>query len=202
MFNAVLEIPALPPRTIVFDPPLSDEEFEKLCAKTEFAFLERTKEGTIQMNAPAGGSTSRGNAEITRQLTNWWIQHEQGGVFDSSGGFFLPDGSMLNPDAAFATAEQMKVLTRDDLDHFLHFAPAFIIELRSRTDRMAIAQRKMESWIANGVLLAWLVDPYEKSVHVYQREAEPRVESGATVVGFGPVKGFVLDLERVWRCYE
>jgi Uma2 family endonuclease len=201
MATAILEIPALPARSIVFNPPLSDEEFERLCTKTEFAFLERTKEGTILMNAPAGGSTSRGNAEITRQLTNWWIQHELGGVFDSSGGFFLPDGSMLNPDAAYATADQMKALTGDDMDHFPRFAPAFVIELRSRTDRLSVVERKVEAWIANGVRLAWLIDPYDKSVHVYEHGEGPRVESGGRVVGSGPIEGFVLDLERVWRCY-
>jgi Uma2 family endonuclease len=76
--SATLESPVLPPRSIVLDPPLSDEEFERLCDQTSLAFLERTKEGTIRMNAPAGGTTSSGNAEITRQLSNWWIQHAQG----------------------------------------------------------------------------------------------------------------------------
>jgi Uma2 family endonuclease len=111
--NAFLEIPALPPRTIALDPPLSDEEFERLSEKCGFAFLERSKEGTIIVNAPAGGMTSDGNSEINRQFRNWWTLHKQGRVFDSSGGFFLPDGSVLNPDAAYATAEQLQSLSRE-----------------------------------------------------------------------------------------
>ena len=104
--HTILEMPRLP-STVVLDPPLTDEEFEKLCAANDFARLERTKEGKIVVNAPAGGDTSSGNNEIGAQLRDWWKQHPQGRVFDSSGGFFLPDGSMLNPDAAYATAEQM-----------------------------------------------------------------------------------------------
>jgi Uma2 family endonuclease len=200
--HAILEIPVLPPRSIVLDPPLSDEEFERLSATSECAFLERNKEGTIIVNAPAGGMTSDGNAEITRQLRNWWIQHRQGRVFDSSGGFFLPDGSVLNPDGAYATAEQLQGLTRDELAHFLHLAPAFIIELRSESDRLAAAQEKMEAWIANGVQLAWLIDPYPRQVHTYQPGVAPRIESENRVAGSGPVEGFVLDLEEVWRCFE
>ena len=200
--SAFLEIPALPPRSIVLHPPLSDEEFERLCESCEFGSVERTKEGTIIVNAPAGGMTSDGNSEINRQLRNWWIQHRRGRVYDSCAGFFLPDGSSLNPDAAYVTAEQLTGLKRDDLAHFLRLAPAFVIELLSLSDSPVEAAKKMEAWIANGVELGWLVDPYAKVVHIYEPDAAPRIQTGIRVAGSGPVKGFVLDLEEVWRCYE
>src|SRR5271165_5923192 len=111
--STILEIPKLP-STVVLDPPLTDEEFEKLCAANDFVQLERTKEGKIVVNAPAGGDTSSSNSEITAQLRDWWKQHSKGRVFDSSAGFFLPDGSVLNPDASYATAEQMHGLTKED----------------------------------------------------------------------------------------
>lgn len=200
--NAFIEIPALPPRTIALNPPLSDEEFERLSEKCDFAFLERSKEGTIIVNAPAGSMTSDGNSEINRQFRNWWIRHRRGRVFDSSGGFFLPDSSVLNPDAAYATAEQLRGLTRAELARFLRLTPAFVIELRSESDRLAAVQEKMQSWIANGAELAWLIDPVAKQVHVYQPGAATRIETAGQVAGSGPVEGFILDLEEVWRCYE
>jgi len=200
--NTYLEIPALPPRSIVLTPPLTDEEFERMCEQTKLGSLERTKEGTITVNAPAGGMTSSGNIEISRQLANWWIRHRRGRVFDSSGGFFLPDGSMLSPDAAYVTAAQLKGLTRKDLARLPRLAPAFIVELRSDSDRLRKVAEKMETWIANGVVLGWLIDPEAKQVHIYAQGYETRVESGPSVAGSGPVDGFVLDLEEVWRCYE
>jgi len=202
MVTTTLEIPALPSRSIVLNPPLTDEEFERQCAKSESVLLERTKEGTILVNPPAGSSTSSGNNEISRQLGNWWIQHRRGRVFDSSAGFFLPDGSMLNPDAAYATAKQLQGLTREDHAHFLHLAPAFVIEMRSQSDRLANLAAKMETWMANRVQVAWLIDPSAKQVHVYEPGVTPRVEAGGSVAGSGPVEGFVLDLEEVWRCFE
>lgn len=146
--------------------------------------------------------TSDGNSEITRQLRNWWIQDRRGRVFDSSGGFFLPDGSMLNPDAAYVTEEQLKGLTREDRAHFLRLAPAFVIELLSLSDSLAETARKMDAWISNGVQLGWLVDPYANAVHIYEPGVVPRIETGKSVAGSGPVDGFVLDLEEIWRCYE
>jgi len=106
------------------------------------------------------------------------------------------------PDASYITAEQLKGLTREDRAHFLRMAPAFVIELRSQSDRLAAVQQKMESWIANGVKLGWLVDPYAKEVHIYTQGVAPRIEAGGQVAGSGPVEGFVLELEEVWRCYE
>lgn len=203
MFTPVIEIPAEIPRSIVLEPPLSDDEFEKLCASCDFGSLERTKEGKIRMNAPAGGSTSSGNAEITRQLSNWWIRARQGRVFDSSAGFFLPDSSVLSPDAASATAGQLEGLSREKLARFLRLAPAFVVELLSPSDSLVQTGTKMEAWMANGVQLGWLIDPYAKTVHIYEPgAATPHIETGPQVAGTGPVVGFVLDLEEIWRCYE
>ena len=80
--STFLEIPALSPRSIALHPPLSDEEFERLCESCEFGSVERTKEGTIIVNPPAGGMTCDGNREITTQLSLWWKNHRRGRVFD------------------------------------------------------------------------------------------------------------------------
>lgn len=198
----LLEIPATPPCSIELHPPLSDEEFEKLCARSEVLQLERTKEGTIRVNAPVGMTTGDGNSEINRQLRNWWTQHRRGRVVDSNAGFFLPDGSMLSPDAAYIREEQLQGLTRKELARFLRLAPAFIIELRSESDRLPAVQRKMDDWMANGVEVSWLIDPHTRQVHIYDAGAATRVETGASVSGTGPVAGFILDLAEVWRCYD
>jgi Uma2 family endonuclease len=60
----------------------------------------------------------------------------------------------------------------------------------------------MERWIENGVTLGWLIDPYRKKVYVYVPGSEAAIESGNAVRGQGPVEGFTLDLDEVWRCYE
>ena len=199
--STILEIPKLP-STVVLDPPLTDEEFEKLCAANDFVQLERTKEGAIIVNPPAGGDTSSSNIEIGAQLRDWWKQHRQGRVFDSNGGFFLPDGSSLSPDAAYATAEQMRGLTKEDRKHFLRLTPAFVIELLSASDSLPQAKRKMESWIANGAKLGWLIDPYSRNVMVYEPRQPVHMETGDKVAGTGPVAGFILDLADVWSLYE
>jgi Uma2 family endonuclease len=60
----------------------------------------------------------------------------------------------------------------------------------------------MEHWIANGVKLGWLIDPYRKQVSIYGPGGEVGIFSGKILKGHGPVKGFNLDLARIWRYYE
>ena len=198
----LLPIGAETPRSLVLDPPLTDPEFEALCAANDLIFFERTREGEILMHSPTGGFTSDGNAEIVTQLRLWWKAHRRGRVFDASGGFFLPDSSMLNPDAAYVLPDKLKGLTKSDLTGFPRLCPDFVIELLSTSDSLSKAQQKMERWIENGVSLGWLIDPYEKKVHVYEIGAETAVVTGKSLHGRGPVEGFTLDLGELWRCYE
>ena len=58
---------------------------------------------------------------------------------------------------------------------FAVFAPQFVIEVRSPDDRLARLRDKMQRYIAAGVLLAWLIDPFERTVTIYRPDREPEV---------------------------
>jgi Uma2 family endonuclease len=190
------------PRVLVLDPPVSDAEFEALCRDNDNVRFERTKEGAIRMNPPAGGWTSDGNAEIVYQLRSWWTDHERGRVFDSSGGFRLPDGSTLSPDASYLSVERLKLLPKGALRSFPKVCPDFVIELLSESDTLEATKSKMLDWMANEAQLGWLIDPYERRVFIYRPGKTPECVQGMQVAGEGPVEGFVLNLARVWKCYQ
>jgi Uma2 family endonuclease len=200
--NTVLSIEAELPRSLVLDPPLTDAEFEALCAANDLVHFERSREGEILMHPPAGGFTSEGNAEIVSQLRSWWKTHRRGRVFDSSGTFFLSDSSILSPDASYVLPQKLNGLTKDDLTGFPRLCPDFVVKLLSISDSIPKAQQKMERWIENGATLGWLIDPYTKKVYIYEPGAGASAESGNAVHGKGPVEGFTLDLDVLWWCYE
>ncbi len=190
------------PRVLVLDPPMSDAEFEALCRENDNVQFERTKEGAIRMNPPAGGWTSSGNQEIAAQLNLWWKTHKRGRCFDSSGGFRLPDGSTLSPDASYLSEDRLRQLPKGELRGFPHVCPDFVIELLSESDTLATTQSKMADWIANGAQLGWLIDPYNRQIFVYRREGAPEHFTGERIAGEGPVQGFILNLPDVWNCYQ
>ena len=173
-----------------------------LCFTADNVQWERTRDGVIHMHSPTGGFTGRGNAEITYQLRKWWHTHRRGEVFDSNTGFFLPDSSMLSPDAAYVGPAKLEGLTAEDYHHFLRLCPDFVIELRSHSDSLSQVQRKMERWMENGAALGWLVNPDTRTVYCYQPDSRESAYAGKFLPGTGPVEGFVLDLEELWRCYE
>jgi Uma2 family endonuclease len=191
------------PRTLVIDPPLSDAELEAFCLKNDGVQVERTSEGVLRMNPPTGRETTRTNSEINFLLFAWWRKQKRGEVVaDSSGGFYLPDGSMLSPDGAYLLPKTLARMGKEKCTGFYPVCPDFVVELLSKSDSLAEIQDKMQRWIANGVQLGWLIDPYRKQVLIYRPEAEPTVFTGKTLKGVGPVKGFHLDLPGIWHYYE
>lgn len=199
--NAFLRLPVVPPCTFVLDPPVSDGEFQTLSEQCEFAIVERARDGKIVVSDLSGADTSSASGEIGFQFASWCKLHGRGHALAHCG-YFLPDGSCLSPDCSYVANERINALTREERNHFLRFAPEFAIELRTQSETLKDLMQKMESWVANGVKLGWLVDPYARQVHVYTQGSSPRIESGDQIAGSGPVEGFVLDLNEVWSCYE
>jgi Uma2 family endonuclease len=122
-------------------------------------------------------------------------------MYDSSAGFYLPDGSILSPDAAYVLPEKLKGFNKTELAGFPHVCPDFVIELLSESDSLAKTRQNMERWIGNGSMLGWLIDPNAQCVYVYEPGIKASTVSGSPVRGSGPVEGFTLDVNEVWRCY-
>jgi Uma2 family endonuclease len=85
------------------------------------------------------------------------------------------------------------------IERYWHLCPDFIIEVRSKTDRLRNLREKMGEWIANGAGVAWMIDPENRTVEIYRPNADAETMTNPNSVnGEGPVAGFVLDLPPVW----
>ena len=142
---------------------MTDEELMRFCEENEIARVERDVDGEILVMSAASSRTGRKNAYVSQMLANWADQHG-GYSFDSSTGFTLPDGSMRMPDASWVQAEIWDALSEEDKDRFSPICPTFVIEIRSKTDRLKTLESKMGMWLANGAQVAWLIDPERKVV--------------------------------------
>ncbi len=196
--NLALEGVELPIR-LRLERPLTDLELMRFCTMNEMVRVERDANGELILMSATGLEGSSWNSELITELVVWARQDGRGKVFDSNGGFTLPDGSMRAPDAAWVSWRRWNAVPRDEQKRFGRVSPDFVIELRSESDRLPMLQEKMRLWIANGVELAWLIDPQRKVVEVYRSGEEPEVHEQPTLVqGSGPVAGFELVLERIW----
>lgn len=178
---------------------LSNAELFELCQLNRELRIERTAHGELVIMSPTGGETSARNFNLVRQLANWAEQDGSGQGFDSSGGFVLPNGAMRSPDAAWVPIQRLRPLSSEQRKAFLPLCPDFVIELRSSSDRLQDCQAKLAEYVQQGVRLGWLVDPLERSVHIY-RPGQPVevLEDPASVSGDPELPGFVLELSKVW----
>ena len=84
-------------------------------------------------------------------------------------------------------------------ERFARIAPDFVIELRSKSDRLRNLQKKMKEYAANGVRLGWLIDPYQKKVHVYRQNGEIEIlENPARISGEDILLDFELNFSEIW----
>jgi Uma2 family endonuclease len=180
-------------------PPMTDQQFADFCAEHPDLFFEMTATGEIIVMPPTFSLTSIRNREITSQLDRWASQDCRGLVGESSGGFVLPSGARRSPDASWIAKDAIRQLDQKSLQGYWHLCPAFVIELRSHSDRLAVLRAKMQEYIANGAQLGWLIDADARTVEVYWPDRQSESLVGVdSVAGEGPVEGFVLDLRTVW----
>lgn len=187
-YNLELEYPALD--------NMSDDEFFDFCAQNKNIRIERDEDKQILIMALAGNDSSAKNSELVYELVRWNKKHKKGIVFDSSAGFYLPDTSMRNPDAAWVSNEKWNQIEKEERKKFAYLVPDFIVELMSPSDRLKPARAKMEKWIKNGVLLAWLIDPENEVVYIYKTSGTIEQVNGfdKKLSGEDVLPGFELDL--------
>ena len=179
---------------------LTDNQLFELCVANRELRIERTAEGDLIIMPPTGGETSWRNSKINIALGNWAIEDNTGVVFDSSGGFVLPNGAMRSPDAAWVRRSRLEKLTPEQKRKFIPLCPDFVVEIRSPTDSLRVLQAKMQEYITNGAVLGWLIDPIAQRVFIYrpgtpvETQAQP-----ATITGDPVLPGFVFDVARVWK---
>jgi len=179
--------------------PMTDQELLRFCEANEGLRVERAADGEILVMTPSGNRTGRKNAYVIQRLGagRRWMA---GATPSIRMGFTLPDGLMRMPDAAWVDAARWDALTEEEKDGFSPICPEFVIELRSKTDRLSDLEAKMEMWIANGAQLAWLIDPERNVVAIYRPgQAVELLEQPSVMRGDGPVKGFELGMARIWQ---
>jgi Uma2 family endonuclease len=180
--------------------PMTQEQFFELCQQNRDLRLERTSQGELVIMAPSGGGSGKRNLSVGAHLYNWSESDGTGEAYDSSTGIILPNGAIRSPDASWILKTRLATLTAEQREKFIPLCPDFIAELMSPTDSLKEAQGKMDEYITNGARLGWLFVPKKKQVHVYRPDQPPQVlDDPQTINGDPELRGFVLDLEPVWR---
>ena len=178
---------------------VSDDQFKLLCQENPALQLELTARKELIIMPPTGSKTGWRNSNVNSDLVVWSRIDGTGIVFDSSTLFTLPNGAKRSPDVSWVRRERWDALSDAEQEGFAPLCPDFVVEIRSRTDRVSDLQEKMQEYIDNGIRLGWLIDPMEKRVHIYRPgQAVELLNDPVTVSGDPVLPGFVLNVRELW----
>jgi len=197
--------PLLLPPQLRFNP----EQFALLCEANPEAVLELSASGQLIQMIPTGGDTSARNTLLLYALQHY--ARSQGGwrVFDSSGGFLLPDGFVLSPDASLVRQERWQSLAPEQRRGFPPICPDVVVQLSSPSDAgprgLQALRQKMNTYRANGAQLGWLLIAELQAVEIWRSAdgggpgaAPQRLEPPLTTLSDPLLPGLQLDLAELW----
>ena len=177
-------------------PDFAERFFRMACDNEPYEF-EYTAQGELIVMPPAGWESNIGENQTNTPLVLW--QNENGGYASSQNVIYqLPSGAMYIPDAAWITQERFDALRSGEYRSTIPGAPDFVVEVRSRTDRVEAGLAKMQEWMDGGARLGWYIDPYGRRVYVYRTGLEVEVlDDPDTLSGDDVLTGFVFDVKRL-----
>jgi Uma2 family endonuclease len=176
---------------------VTSEQFDALCTKNPDLRLELTPDLELIVMAPAGGESSEKNLDLSTDVCIWNRQTKLGRAFDSSGGYNFEafGGGKPSPDVSWIEKSRLEGV---NIVKFIPVVPDFVIELRSATDNLKLAQQKMLVYQRVGVRLALLIDPKKQRVEIYRPGQEVEILEAPMSIDCNEVMpGFILDMSRI-----
>ncbi|AFY84815.1 Uma2 family endonuclease [Oscillatoria acuminata] len=152
-------------------------------------------DGGIKAMGPSDDTSSEIGAQFTFLLKLWVNPRRLGRVYDSSGGFILPNTDLRAPDVSFVLADRIKRSNRD----FVRLVPDLMVEIKSKSDRLNPLADKIKLFLALGTTVGILVDPDKETVTVYRPTGETTVlntEDTLTIPELFP--GWEMPIADLW----
>lgn len=120
--------------------------------------------GRIVMTPPAGWPHGVLGSALQSALYGHVKARKLGFTSDSSQGFELPSGDVVEPDHAFISNERLQAAPPPELGRFLKVVPDLIVETLSTSTASRDRGEKKAIYERNGVREYWLIDVRARTV--------------------------------------
>ena len=171
------------------------EKLQSILSEAHLDYQLELADGKIIIMGPSDILSSEIGAELGRLLGNWVKPRKLGRVFESSGGFILPNSDLRSPDVSFVTADRLKQSKR----YFAELVPDLVVEIKSQSDRLKPLREKIQSFIELGAKVGILIDPDKRTVTVYTPTAEPVVLRDCDMISIPELlPGWEVAVTELW----
>ncbi|MDB9535960.1 Uma2 family endonuclease [Dolichospermum planctonicum CS-1226] len=179
-------------------PIMTIKDVEKLQTAINDAGLDYDVEltnGRISIVGPSDIVSSEISSRLIAFLFAWVNPRRLGRVFDSAGGFILPDSNLTAPDVSFVSAARLRQSPR----YFGELVPDLVVEIKSQSDRIKPLVTKILNLIKLGAIIGILIDPDEETVTVYRSQGEPIVFHNGDILTLPELfPGWELAVSELW----
>ena len=171
------------------------EQLQGILCEAHLDYQLELVDGKIIIMGPSDIISSEIGAELVRLLLNWVKPRKLGRVFESSGGFILPNSNLTAPDVSFVTADRLKQSKR----YFAELVPDLVVEIKSQSDRLKPLREKIQSFIKSGAKVGILIDPDKRTVTIYTPTAEPVVLRDGDMISIPELlPGWEVAVTELW----
>jgi Uma2 family endonuclease len=153
------------------------------------------EDGRLSIVGPSDIVSSEISSILIRLLGNWVYPRRLGRVFDSAGGFIMPDTNVKAPDVSFVRAARLRQSPR----YFGELVPDLVVEIKSQSDRIKPIETKVLKFIELGAIVGILIDPDEETVTIYRSTGEPTVLGNGDILTLAELfPGWELPVSELW----
>ncbi|MEG4235247.1 Uma2 family endonuclease [Microcoleus sp. Pol11C3] len=153
------------------------------------------EDGRLSIVGPSDIVSSEISSILIRLLGNWVYPRRLGRVFDSAGGFIMPDTNVKAPDVSFVRAARLRQSPR----YFGELVPDLVVEIKSQSDRIKPIEAKVLKFIELGAIVGILIDPDEETVTIYRSTGEPTVLGNGDILTVAELfPGWELPVSELW----
>ena len=153
------------------------------------------EDGRLSIMGPSDIVSSEISSILIRLLGNWVYPRRLGRVFDSAGGFIMPDTNVKAPDVSFVRAARLRQSPR----YFGELVPDLVVEIKSQSDRIKPIETKVLKFIELGAIVGILIDPDEETVTIYRSTGEPTVLGNGDILTVAELfPGWELPVSELW----
>ncbi len=153
------------------------------------------EDGQILIVGPSDIDSSEIGVLFSRLLANWIYPRRLGRVFDSAGGFILPNTDLKAPDVSFVRASRLRQRRR----YFGEMVPDLVVEIKSQSDRIKPLKDKILMFLSQGAVVGILIDPDLETVTVYRPTGESTQLSNGDILTIPELfPGWEIPITEIW----
>jgi Uma2 family endonuclease len=153
------------------------------------------EDGKISVMGPSDIVSSEISSRLIAFLFAWVNPRRLGRVFDSAGGFIMPDTNVKAPDVSFVRAARLRQSPR----YFGELVPDLVVEIKSQSDRIKAIETKVLKFIELGAIVGILIDPDEETVTIYRSTGEPIILANGDILTVAELfPGWELPVSELW----